>query len=321
MYGNGGRSKFAASPKDSELLRESRARLLRKYAPGTTERQVQWLGGETQVLELGDGPPLLMVHGGLGQASDWAPIMAQLSGEFHVYAIDRPGHGMANPFDYHGTKILPHAVEFLKATLDGIGVKRTAIVGNSMGGRWAIELALREPDRVSHLVLPGLPAGAVRELPSEFYQVPKMLRLILRPVLGTLVRYMMARPSSRERARKGLAGLVSHAERLSEEMLDAGTFNFVRNRHSLLSLVEQATDDRGMLPEFVLVGDKWRALHIPTTFLWGEKDVFGLPQLGQEVSSLMPTAKFVLIPDSGHLPWLDEPEQVATEIIKAVQST
>jgi pimeloyl-ACP methyl ester carboxylesterase len=321
MYGSREKSKFGTSLKDYEVLREARAKLLRKYAPGTTERQVQWPGGETQVLELGDGPPLLMVHGGLGQASDWAPIMAQLSREFHVYAIDRPGHGMANLFDYHGVKILPHAVEFLKATLDGIGVKCAVIVGNSMGGRWAIELTLREPDRVSHLVLPGLPAGASRELPDEFHEVPKMLRLLMRPVVGTLVRYMMAKPSSRERARKGLASMVSYAERISEEMLDVGTFNFIRNRASMLSLVEQATDDIGMLPEFVLVEEQWRALSIPTTFLWGEKDIFGPPQLGQRVASLVPKGKFVLIPDSGHLPWMDEPRQVAAEIIKAVHST
>lgn len=309
-----------SSKGEYEQLMEARVRLLRKYAPGTIGRQVQWPGGGTQVLELGNGPPLLMVHGGLGQASDWAPIMERLGHEFHVYAVDRPGHGLADPFDYHGVDILPHAVEFLKAVLDGIGVKHAAVVGNSMGGRWAIELALREPDRVSHLVLPGLPAGAALELPGEFYEVPKLLRLIQRPVVGTLVRYMMAKPSSRERAREGLAGMVSHAERISEEMLDAGTFNFIRNRRSLLSLVEQATDDRGMLPEFV-VGDQWRTLRIPTTFLWGEKDVFGLPQLGQEAASQVPKGKFVLIPDSGHLPWLDEAERVAAEIIKAVHST
>jgi pimeloyl-ACP methyl ester carboxylesterase len=114
--------------------------------------------------------------------------------------------------------------------------------------------------------------------------------------------------------------MVSYAERISEEMLDVGTFNFIRNRASMLSLVEQATDDIGMLPEFVLVEEQWRALSIPTTFLWGEKDIFGPPQLGQRVASLVPKGKFVLIPDSGHLPWMDEPGQVATEIIKAVHS-
>ena len=320
MNSNREKSKFATSPKAGELLREKRTRLLRRYAPGTTERQIQWSGGETQVLELGDGPPILLAHGGLGQASDWAQIMAELSREFHVYAIDRPGHGMASPFDYCGADTLSHAVEFIKATLDGIGVKRAAVVGNSMGGRWSIELALREPDMVSHLVLTGVPAGTPQELPAEFYEVPKMLRLILRPVVGTVVRYMMAKPSSRERARDGLAAMVSHAERISDEMLDAGTFNFIRNRHSMLSLVEHVTDDKGMRPDFVVTKEQWQSLSVPTTFLWGEKDVFGIPKIGQEVAALIPAGKFVLIPDSGHLPWLDEPEKVAAEIIKAVNS-
>ena len=247
--------------------------------------------------------------------------MAELSSKFRVYAIDRPGHGMASPFDYRGADTLSHAVEFLTATLDGIGVKQAVVVGNSMGGRWSIELALREPERVSSLVLTGVPAGTPQELPAEFYEVSKMLQLIMRPVVGPLVRYMMAKPSSRERARKGLAAMVSHAERISDEMLDAGTFNFIRNRHSMLSLVEHVTDAKGMRPEFVVAKEQWQGLSVPTTFLWGEKDVFGEPKIGQDVAPLIPAGKFVLIPDSGHLPWLDEPDLVAAEIIKAVNST
>ncbi len=48
--------------------------------------------------------------------------------------------------------------------------------------------------------------------------------------------------------------------------------------------------------------------------------MFGMPKIGQDVAPLIPAGKFVLIPDSGHLPWLDEPERVAGEIIKAVNS-
>jgi pimeloyl-ACP methyl ester carboxylesterase len=306
--------------REYEQLREARARLLVKYAPGTTERQVSWPGGSTQVLELGDGPALLLVHGGLGQASDWAPIMAQLSREFRVYAVDRPGHGLADPFDYQSVDVLPHAVAFLKGILDGLGLKCVPMVGNSMGGRWAIEFAMRQPDRVSHVILAGLPAGAARELPREFYEVPKLLRSIDRPIIGPFVRNMMVKASSRERARKGLAGMVSHAERLSDEILDTGTFNFIRNRQSMLSLVEKATDKIGMLPEFVIT-DKWRDVQVPATFLWGEKDVFAPPQLGQQAASLVPKGKFVLIPDSGHIPWLDDPDRVASEIIRALHGS
>jgi pimeloyl-ACP methyl ester carboxylesterase len=292
------------------------ARALNKYAPGTTVRPIRWSQGETQVLELGEGPPIVLVHGGLGQATDWVPILAQLGREFHVYALDRPGHGLADDFDYRHVEILPHAVTFLEAILAGLELKRAVLVGNSMGGRWVIEYARHHPDKVSHVVLPGLPAGAARELPSAFYEVPRLLRLMQRPMIGAVVRHAMARPSSRERARKGMQALVSHPERLSDEMIDGGTFNFLRNRHSMLTLIEQATDDRGMRPEFVL-GDRWADLRVPVTFLWGAKDVFGPSELGREAASHVPDGRFVLIPDAGHLPWLDEPDRVAMEISRA----
>lgn len=302
-----------------EQLRALHARTLDKYAPGTTVRRIRWPGGETQVLELGDGPPVVLVHGGLGQAMDWVPIMAQLGREFHVYAVDRPGHGLADYFDYRGVEILSHAVAFLKAILDGLELERGAgFVGNSMGGRWVIEYALHQPDRVSHIVLAGVPAGATRALPREFREIRRLLRLMQRPVIGAVVRYSMAKPSSRERARKGMQALVFRPDRLSAEILDCGTFNFLRNRRSMLTLVEQATDDRGMLPEFVF-GDRWRDLRVPTTFLWGNNDVFGPPELGREAASHVPDGRFVLIPDSGHLPWLDEPDRVAAEISRAVR--
>jgi pimeloyl-ACP methyl ester carboxylesterase len=271
------------------------------------------------VLELGDGPPVVLVHGGLGQATDWVAIMAELGREFHVYAVDRPGHGLADHFDYRSVEILPRAVTFLEAIFAGLELERAVLVGNSMGGRWAIEYALNHPGKVSHLVLPGLPAGATRALPREFHEVSGLLRLMQRPVIGAVVRYSMAKPSSRERARKGMQALVSHPERVSNETLDCGTFDFLRNRHSMLTRVEQATDDRWMLPELVL-GDRWRGVRVPTTFLWGDHDVFGPPELGREAASQVPDGRFVLIPDSGHLPWLDEPDRVAREISRAASA-
>jgi pimeloyl-ACP methyl ester carboxylesterase len=83
------------------------------------------------------------------------------------------------------------------------------------------------------------------------------------------------------------------------------------------SRLGQVVDDVGMLPEFVLV-DRWRDLGVPTTFLWGEKDPFGPPELGRKAASQVPEGKFVLLLDSGHFPWLDEPDLVVREIARAV---
>jgi pimeloyl-ACP methyl ester carboxylesterase len=309
------------SPKAYKQLKEARTRALIKYAPGTTTRQVQWSGGTTEVLEDGDGPPLLLVHGGLGQACDWAPIIAQLSRDFRVYAPDRPGHGLADPFHFSNfpEEVLPHAVSFLKEMLDVLGLERPAIVGCSMGGGWAVEFGLRQPNRVSHVVLAGAPIGAIERLPREFFEMREFYRLLQRPVIGGLIRYMMSKPSSRERARKGMAFLVAHPERLSDEMLDIGTFNIIRNGRGFRDALEDLRPE-DEVPAQLLFAERWCELRVPTTFLWGEKDPFGSPELGRQVSSMAPNGRFALLPDAGHLPWLDEPELVASEIVKAVRT-
>jgi pimeloyl-ACP methyl ester carboxylesterase len=310
-----------ATLKEYDQLKEARARALRKYAPEATRRQARWSGGKTEVLEVGNGPPLLLVHGGLGQACDWAPIMAQLSRDWRVYAPDRPGHGLADPFHFSNfpEEVLPHAVSFLKDMLDVLGLERPAIVGCSMGGGWAVEFGLRQPDRVSHVALAGAPIGAIEKLPRGFFEMQEFYRLLQRPVIGGLIRYMMSKPSSRKRARKGMAFLVAHPERLSDEILDIGTFNIIQNGRGFRdALKDLRSEDE--VPAQLLFAERWCELRIPTTFLWGEKDPFGSPELGRQVCSMVPNGRFALLPDAGHLPWLDEPDLVASEIAKAVRA-
>jgi pimeloyl-ACP methyl ester carboxylesterase len=305
--------------KHDNLLREARNRALLNYAPGTKTRQVRWSGGKTEVLEAGDGPPLLLVHGGLGQASDWAPTMAQLARDFHVYAPDRPGHGLADPFHFSdfASQVLPHAVTFLSEIMDALGLDCAPVVGCSMGGGWVIELALRQPDRVSQVVLVGAPVGVIERLPPEFFEMRDLYRMVQRPVVGRLVRYMMTKSSARERARKSMAFLVARPEDLSDEMLDTGTFNIIRNGGGFWNALKDLQSEQAM-PAQLVFGERLRSLGIPTTFLWGDRDPFCSPEPGRQACSLVPEGEFVLLADAGHMPWLDEPELVASEIAKAV---
>src|SRR3989304_4249804 len=74
-------------------LERTRTALIARYAPGTTRRSICWSGGEAQVLELGEGSPLLLVHGGLGAATNWLPIFPALARDHRVLAPDRPAPG------------------------------------------------------------------------------------------------------------------------------------------------------------------------------------------------------------------------------------
>ena len=101
-----------------------------------------------RVLEVGDGPPLVLVHGSGMSASTWAPLMPYL-GANRLIAVDLPGFGVSDPFDYAGRPLRSHAVAQLTSLLDALGLEQVPVVGTSLGGMWALCLALDAPDRVA----------------------------------------------------------------------------------------------------------------------------------------------------------------------------
>src|SRR5262245_53258333 len=86
---------------------------LRRHIPGFRVRPVRWSQGKTAIIEGGQGSPLLLVHGGGGAAFQWAPILPLLANRYRVLAVDRPGHGLADPFDYRDVDLFAHANTFL----------------------------------------------------------------------------------------------------------------------------------------------------------------------------------------------------------------
>lgn len=95
----------------------------------------------------GDGPPILFVHGGLGDSRLWEPVTAQLRDAFRCVRYDLRfwgrSSGPAEPFSF---------VRDAVGVLDALGIERAALVGLSMGGGTALDVALAHPERVTALV-------------------------------------------------------------------------------------------------------------------------------------------------------------------------
>ena len=297
-------------------LGQGQAALIARYAPGTRRRTIRWSGGETQVLELGAGPPLLLVHGGLGSATSWLPIFPALARHHWVLAPDRPGHGLAGPMNYSGIDVLDHATTFLRDVMAALGIVRAPIVANSMGGRWAVELALREPERVERLILVGAPAGTRRSLPTE-------VAMISWPLVGRVARRFLGRSSPEGVRRFYGRTSVRHPDRLDDLLCEERAIDLQRNTRSRLSFLDASFTPAGM--RLALMTDErwagWRRLAVPVTFIWGEQDVFGSPAIADRIAPLVPAgATVVRVPDAGHLPWWDEPLIVAREIAAALEA-
>jgi pimeloyl-ACP methyl ester carboxylesterase len=269
-----------------------------------------------RVMEVGEGTPVVLVHGGGGVGATWAPLMARLSG-VRLLVVDRPGFGLSDGFDYRGVALRRHAVAFLESLLDGLGIERAAFVGNSMGGLWSFWLALDRPERVSTLAQLGSTAlllDTMAPLPMRLLSVPGLNRLVL-----------AAEKAGSKRESEFLARL-GHDLAVIEKQLPEEYFEMLAASQELpgyatawLTLVERCLGLRGALPDVRLEEKELRRVQQPTLFVWGEGDVFGGPEIGERAARIMPNAGIEVVP-GGHLPWLDEPEACAEVVSRLLRS-
>jgi 2-hydroxy-6-oxonona-2,4-dienedioate hydrolase len=298
-------------PQDATRAVEARqAAYLDRIVPGHRILRVRWSGGASQIIEAGQGQPLLLLHGGLGEAFQWAPLMPALASRYRVLAVDRPGHGLADPFDYRGVDMLDVASRFASEILDALNLQSAAVLGNSMGGLWATGFALSHPKRVTRLILIGAPAGLQRA-------VPWTLRL------GSISLFSGAMKAGLTRAtRDSLRAfwgerIVVHPERPGDDFFDLCVASQLRNYPSWISLLQSAID-LGGLKANLLLERRWARLRQPTTFIWGEQDRWVPAEAGERIAAAHAHIRMVRVANAGHAPWFDDTPAVARAVEDAL---
>lgn len=125
--------------------------------------QVDAMGLRTHYIEAGEGAPIILLHGsgpGVSAWENWAAVLPAMAQYRRVIALDMPGFG-ATQRKADGAYDMAFWVEHLFAFMDALGIVAAPLVGNSFGGMVAMAAALRDPARVSAMILMGSAAGDV----------------------------------------------------------------------------------------------------------------------------------------------------------------
>jgi pimeloyl-ACP methyl ester carboxylesterase len=272
---------------------------------GVRRRHVETRRGHrVHVVEAGEGPPAVFLHGTNTSSLGFVPLLGPLEG-VRAIAVDRPGRGLSDPDPVPRRRSREAAVEFVDDVLDALEIDTASLVGQSGGGIWALWYALARPDRVGSVVL----LGSVPLLPGT--RCPAPLRVMATPGLGALVsRVVKPTPRSLVRLLSSVGEgdtIVRYPELI--EALVAGAGDPVARSADLAEL-QAVIQPFGFRRSMRFSPDELRALTADTLLIWGDRDPVGSTDVARDATALMPNARLEILP-AGHVPQLGHPQRVA----------
>jgi pimeloyl-ACP methyl ester carboxylesterase len=234
----------------------------------------------------GDGPPLVLLHPGVGDSRIWDPVLPALAEKYRVIRYDARG------FDRSPAPTVKYSLlRDLVAVLDHYRVERTAIVGCSQGGGSALGLALEEPERVSALALlcPGIPGIPIDDDSEEG------------AVLGA--RWERAEAAGDVEALASLSQRIWGRSGATPEAME----QFRSSARAVLASGDLEQEDP---PVF----DRLTEITAPTSLLVGDADFRPAIEIDKAAAARIPGCELIVVPGMDHLPPLREPELVLRTI-------
>lgn len=261
---------------------------------------------DTFFVDAGEGPPIVLLHGLGATNASMLPLVSKLAGVHRVLAPDLPGFGdSGKPFtSYNATFFGRWLIDFL----DALGIERAHLVGNSLGGRVAIEGGLLAPERIDRIVLLAPSPAFIRG--REFVRLVR----ILRPELALLPVPLV----SRKRVVSSIKAMFSQPQRLPAQWYESAADEFLRVFSTARGRIAFFSAARQIYLEdpFGETGfwDRLPELSRPSLFVWGARDRLVPARFAKHVEQRLPSATSVVLDDCGHVPQYEFPEETNTLI-------
>lgn len=250
------------------------------------ERTIDVQGIQTHLFEAGSptAPPLLYLHGTfLGNL--WLDYHNALAQHFHLFAPDTPGFGLTRRPDW--MRDMSDYTLYFRDLLNALGLQKAAIIGHSLGGWMAAEIAVWYPDRVSKLVLSN--AAGIR-------------------VKGSLIANLFAM-NAQELVAACFDNLAAAMPLMPPEVNADYLLDQYRQRATLASLAWNPHYDPKLERRLAWVT-------CPTLVIWGENDRLIPPIYGDTFHKLIPGSKLVKLAGTGHMPMFEQYEAWSAAIVE-----
>lgn len=277
------------------------------------ELQSRWAPPPSNFAEIGglnvhlrdEGPssdpaPIVLIHGTSASLHTWDGWAAVLKDKRRVIRFDLPAHGLTGPSP-EGDYSIDGYVNFVRKTLDRLGVHRCVLGGNSLGGEIAWSTALALPERVERLILVDA-AG----YPPESTSVPIAFRIAGIPGVNRLTRYTL----SRRVVESSVRNVYGDPSKVTPELVERYFELTLRegNRSALRARFKQS--------RFGAMAHRIKEVSVPTLILWGERDRLIPPSAAERFRRDIAGSQLVTFPELGHVPQEEDPAGTVAAVAK-----
>lgn len=242
---------------------------------------------------------LLLLHGFGASLLTWHELLPFFPPhEYTLHLLDLKGHG-ASKQDLRGDFSVAHNSRIVSAYAHSQGLASVTIIGHSMGGAVAMLTALELP-QTERLILIGAPL-----YPQK---LPRFMHILSTPLIGPLL--MMVIPA-RLIAFRALQEAYYRLDLINEQLVQ----RYARFYHAPASLHALGRTARQIIPPDIdQIIERIKTLTLPALLIWGEQDRIVRPQQGEKLHALLSNSRLVTIPDCGHNPHEERPEETYTLI-------
>jgi pimeloyl-ACP methyl ester carboxylesterase len=257
----------------------------------STSRKVKAGGITVHFNEVGEGYPLVLLHGSGPGATSWSNFkqnLPALSQHFRVLAVDQPGYGLTDkPIFTKQDSVFQVTSRALLGLLDELGIERAHVLGNSLGGANALRFALDHPTRVDRMVLMGPGGAAVNLFSPPLSEGFKLLRA-----------FFAAEKPTREQLEEFIRIMVFDQSLVTQELID--------ERYAAAIDPEQLDGARRVQQSMENPSEEdqlWRYLHKvrhPVLMTWGRDDRVLPLDMAIFATRRMPDVRLHVFPKCGH---------------------